>query len=144
MEYILGKAYYHKGRHYLDLSIKYLKRSLDHGYEAEDSYKYLGLAYSELGMYKEGVVYFLKSLDKKPDDMLYLALGQTYYKMEDDQTSEKYLLLALKTLMIFLLNRSVDFFWVKSFSIGMIMPKLRNNIIIYSKKIGILRMHTII
>ncbi len=115
VEYILGKAYYHKGRHYLDLSIKYLKRSLDHGYEAEDSYKYLGLAYSELGMYKEGVVYFLKSLDKKPDDMLYLALGQTYYKMEDDQTSEKYLLLALKNTHDFPIEQKCRFLLGKIF-----------------------------
>ncbi len=95
VEYILGKAYYNKGRYFLDLSIKYMKQSLADGYSADDSYKYLGLAYSELGLYSDGIKYFLDALKDNNDDLLNLVIGQTYYKMGDDVNAEKYLLTAL-------------------------------------------------
>ena len=109
VEYILGKAYYNKGRYYLDLSIEYLKKSIDAGFLQEDSYKYLGMAYGELGMYKKATTYFLKALAEKPDDMLYLVLGQTYYKMEDEVTSEKYLLEALSSTHDFSIEQKSRF-----------------------------------
>ena len=109
VEYILGKAYYSKGRYFLDLSIKYMKESLDDGYLADDSYKYLGLAYSELGLYDEGVKYFQKALEGNPDDLLYLVLGQTYYKMNDDEDAENYLKKALSMTENFSSEQKIRF-----------------------------------
>ncbi len=109
VDYILGKAYYNKGRYYLDLSIEYLKKSIDAGFIQDDSYKYLGMAYGELGMYKNAIGYFLKALAVKPDDMLYLVLGQTYYKMEDSSTSERYLKDALENTHDFSIEQKSRF-----------------------------------
>lgn len=61
-DYVLGKAYYHRGGQYLDLSVRYLKRSLERGHEASDVRTYLGLAYAELGMHDESVVWFERAL----------------------------------------------------------------------------------
>ena len=47
VDYILGKIYYKKGMFYIDLSIKYLEDSIKEGYVGEDTYEYLGLAYSK-------------------------------------------------------------------------------------------------
>jgi tetratricopeptide (TPR) repeat protein len=47
--YILGKSYYHKGKYFADLSIKFLEMAKEEGFEAVDLYEYLGLAYSSLG-----------------------------------------------------------------------------------------------
>ncbi len=115
VEYILGKAYYSKGRYFLDLSIKYMEQSINDGLINDDSYKYLGLAYSELGLYNEGVDYFLKALESKPDDMLYLVLGQTYYKMNDDEKAESYLEKALTMTEKFSSEQKIRFILGKIF-----------------------------
>ena len=41
--YVLGKAYHFKGKYYTDLTIRYLKESIDLGYIGDDTYEYLGL-----------------------------------------------------------------------------------------------------
>ena len=46
--YALGKAYYHRGYFYYDLAVRYLEASLKFGYDAVDTYEYLGLAYAGL------------------------------------------------------------------------------------------------
>ena len=115
VEYILSKAYYNKGRYFLDLSIEYMKKSIADGYIADDSYKYLGLAYSELGLYSEGVAYFLNALGDQSDDLLFLALGQTYYKMDDDQNAEKYLEMALDITDSFSVEQKIRFLLGKIF-----------------------------
>ncbi len=109
VEYILGKVYYNKGRYYLDLSIEYFKKSLKDGLIGDDTYKYLGMAYGELEMYKEAINYFFKALKMKPDDMLFLVLGQTYYKMGDSVTSEKYLMKTLTNTTDFVIDQKARF-----------------------------------
>jgi len=109
VEYILGKVYYNKGRYFLDLSIEYFKKSLEDGLIGDDTYKYLGMAYGELEMYKEAINYFFKALKIKPDDMIFLVLGQTYYKMGDSVTSEKYLLKALTNTTDFVIDQKARF-----------------------------------
>jgi len=97
VNYVLGKAYYHKGRFYMDEAIKYLEKSINLGFINDDSYKYLGLSYSELGFYKKGIEYFLKALKDNNDDMLLLVIGQTYHKLGDTVNSELYLKRAIET-----------------------------------------------
>ncbi len=90
VEYILGKAYFQKGHFYYDLSIQYLQSSIDHGYVKEDSYEYLGLAYSQLQDYEKSIEYFLKAAEKNPTDLLYLTLAQSYVKTGDYDQAELY------------------------------------------------------
>ncbi|MEA1911706.1 MAG: tetratricopeptide repeat protein [Spirochaetota bacterium] len=96
VNYILGKSYYHKGRFYIDQAIYHLKKSIEFGYINEDTYKYMGLCYSELGFYEEGIEYFLKSIADVKDDMLLLVIGQTYHKLGDNINSELYLKRAIE------------------------------------------------
>lgn len=96
VNYILGKSYYHKGRYYMDQAIYHIERSIELDYLNDDSYKYLGLCYSELGLYEEGIQYFLKAINNENDDMLLLVLGQTYHKLGDDLNSEVYLKRAIE------------------------------------------------
>ena len=95
LEYILGKAYYQKGKFYLDLSSKYLEESINSGYIGEDTYEYLGLVYSSLGDYSRSAEYYLEALERSPSDTLYLVLAQTYYQMDDILQAEEYLVWAL-------------------------------------------------
>lgn len=61
--YVLAKAYYHKGETYMDQAIRYMKRSIEQGYQAADSQSYLGLAYASLGNYEESVHWFLQAIE---------------------------------------------------------------------------------
>ena len=81
IHYVLGKTYYHKGRFYLDLAVHHLKRAVESEYSAADLYRYLGLALGEMGNYEESINYFLTAAEEKPDAILYMTIGQTYYKM---------------------------------------------------------------
>ncbi|MFW6208250.1 MAG: tetratricopeptide repeat protein [Spirochaetota bacterium] len=82
VHYVLGKTYYHKGRFYIDLAIEHLEKSLEFGYQGSDTNRYLGLAYSELGEHESGVEYFLKATESNPDPVLYMTIGQSYYKLK--------------------------------------------------------------
>lgn len=95
--YVLGKAYYHKGRYYSDLALHYLHASMDAGYEGEDSLEYLGLAYGEIEKYSDSLHYFVQAVEKRPSDILYLTIGQTYDKMDLDSEAESYLLRAISS-----------------------------------------------
>ncbi len=81
IHYVLGKTYYHKGRFFLDLSVHHLKRAAELDYSAADLYRYLGLALGEMGNYEESIDYFLTAAEEQPDAILYMTIGQTYYKM---------------------------------------------------------------
>ncbi|MBP5739779.1 MAG: tetratricopeptide repeat protein [Spirochaetia bacterium] len=78
--YVLGKAYYHLGYFYCDLSIKYLTEALDHHCESKDIYEYLGLAYSKLDMWSHAIENFEKSMEVNPSDVLTLTIAQEYIK----------------------------------------------------------------
>jgi tetratricopeptide (TPR) repeat protein len=92
VDYILGKAYYHKGKYYYDLTLKYLQSALAAGYQREDIYDYLGLAATQLDLLEEGLEYFQRALEIKPTDLLLLTMGQTYLKLEQGREAEEYLL----------------------------------------------------
>lgn len=96
VNYILGKSYYHKGRYYLDQAIYHIDKSISLGYINVDTYKYLGLSYSELGFYEMGIQYFLKAENNEKNDMLLLVIGQTYYKLGDTNNSQLYLKRAIE------------------------------------------------
>src|SRR6056297_2215628 len=62
-DYVLAKAYYHKGDEYVDLSVRYMERSLENGYVATDSRTYLGLGYARLGQYEASVAWLERAIE---------------------------------------------------------------------------------
>ncbi|RKX78458.1 MAG: hypothetical protein DRP87_06230 [Spirochaetes bacterium] len=95
IQYTLGKSYFHKGKFYLDLAVRYFEGSLTKNYKGKDTYEYLGLALSSLGKYEESIKYFLKAIQENPSGLLYLTLAQTYYKLDNIDASEEYLIRAI-------------------------------------------------
>ncbi len=92
IDYVLGKAYYHKGKYYSDLSIKYLEKSLSENYEGKDTYEYLGLAYAELGRKEKSAECFETAAEKNPSDVLFFILAQVYIDLGNFEKAEEYLL----------------------------------------------------
>jgi tetratricopeptide (TPR) repeat protein len=78
VEYLLGRAYFQKGRYYYDLSVKYLSQSLEKGYEGADTHEYLGMAYLRLEQMPDALRHFEVALAQQPSDLLYLSVGQIY------------------------------------------------------------------
>lgn len=94
-EYVLGKAYFNKGKYYYDLSIASMEKSLASGYAQKDSHEYIGQAYTQLGEYEKGMEYFLTALKEDSGDLLLLTIGQTYYQMKRSSDAVEYLLRTL-------------------------------------------------
>jgi len=92
INYILGKSYYHKGRFYTDLCIKYLEKAVTEGEHGEDIFEYIGLAYSDLENYEKSAEYFIQAAEIRPSDLLYITLSQTYIKLGDNIKAEEYLI----------------------------------------------------
>lgn len=90
IHYILGKAYFHKGKFYADLAIENLLEAVKEDFHADDINEYLGLAYSLISRYKDASGYFLKAVETKPSDGLLWTLGQTYYQMGDMEKAVLY------------------------------------------------------
>ncbi|MDA3811433.1 MAG: tetratricopeptide repeat protein [Spirochaetaceae bacterium] len=97
INYILGKAYLHKNYYYSDLAVFHLKKSIDDGFINEDSYEYIGQAYSLLGDFDNSIKYYLKALEKNATDMLYLKISEDYIKNRMYDDSEKYLKLMIES-----------------------------------------------
>ncbi|MFQ3619940.1 MAG: tetratricopeptide repeat protein [Spirochaetales bacterium] len=92
INYVLGKAYFHKGVAYYDLSAKYLEEALQKGFFQNDTYEYLGLAYLNLSDLEQALKYFHLALERNPSDILLLTLGQTYDQQGQKEKAEEYLL----------------------------------------------------
>ena len=95
IRYILGKAYYHKGKFYVDLAIRYLEEAMAMGYLGDDTFEYLGLAYSAIGSYKESADYFLNAVEQNNTDIRMLTLAQVYTNIGEDSSAEEYLIRTL-------------------------------------------------
>jgi tetratricopeptide (TPR) repeat protein len=91
IHYILGKAYFHKGKFFADLAIEHLKKAQDLGYTASDINEYLGLSYSLVGRYSEAADQFLDAVGKTPSDLLLWTLGETYFQMQQMDKAIVYL-----------------------------------------------------
>jgi tetratricopeptide (TPR) repeat protein len=95
IDYVLGKAYFAKGKYYYDSAISSMESSIDGGYVQKDSYEYIGFAWSQLGDYSKAIDAFLLALKDDPGDMLLLTIGQTYYQMKRTSDAVDYLLRTL-------------------------------------------------
>ena len=94
-EYVLGKAYFNKGKYYYDLAITSMQSSVARGYVQKDSYEYIGQAYSQLGDYAKAIDAFLQAMKDDDGDLLLLTIGQTYYQMKRTSDAVDYLLRTL-------------------------------------------------
>jgi len=95
INYILGKAYFHKGKFYADLAISHLLKARELGYNASDMNEYLGMSYSLVARFGEASDYFLKAVEKTPSDLLLWTLGQTYFQMQRNDDAVRYLRLSI-------------------------------------------------
>ena len=93
--YVLGKAYYHRGAPYADLSAFYLERALSDGYDADDTRQYLGLAYSELGEYETSAAWFAEALQQSDSrdeaDSLRINAAESLTAMGAYDSAQSYL-----------------------------------------------------
>jgi tetratricopeptide (TPR) repeat protein len=94
-DYVLAKAYFHKGKFTYDLAVTYMESALARGFVQKDSYEYLGLSYTQLGDFEKGITNFLKALQEEQSDLLLLTIGQSYYQMKRTAEAVDYLLRAL-------------------------------------------------
>ncbi len=94
-EYVLGKAYFNKGKYYYDLAITSMESSLARGYVQKDSHEYLGQAWNQLGDNEKAMEEFLTALKDDSGDLLLLTIGQTYYQMKRYSDAVDYLLRTL-------------------------------------------------
>ncbi len=96
--YVLGKAYLYKGRYYADLSVKYLKKAMEAGYENQDSYEFLGEAYSYMGDFDQSIYYYEQALEKFQSDRLYLKIAEDSFKFREyDKAASYYITLIDRT-----------------------------------------------
>ncbi len=95
--YILGKAYLHKDYYYSDLAVFYLEKSVKSGYINDDSYEYLGQAYSLLGDHNNSLKYYLLAGENNSTDFLYLKISEDYIKNSMYDKGEEYLKLMIET-----------------------------------------------
>ncbi len=90
IRYVLGKAYFQRGRYYADSAIQELSKARDLGFEASDLDEHLGLAAAELGEYRDSIVYLSRSLTSSPSDLLLLAIARSYSELDEYGSAEAY------------------------------------------------------
>jgi tetratricopeptide (TPR) repeat protein len=101
--YVLGKAYYDKGRGYADLAVHYLEKAREAGFAARDIPQYLGLAYGTMGDYRNSVEAFSLVLNEEasagpsasPSDILLLSTAKAYRALEENDQAGAYLIRCL-------------------------------------------------
>lgn len=95
LEYMLGKCYFYKNTistyYYSELAEKYLLKSEEHGYKADDISEYLGLCYASLGQPEKSIQYFAESLSIRESDSLLLSIAEQYYNMKQYSAAKGYL-----------------------------------------------------
>lgn len=95
VKYMLGKAYFYKNTvtsyYYADLSLKYLKESIEDGYKADDTSEYMGLCYAALGEHTEAIASFTEALLTRESSALLLSIADEYYKAHQSTVAKQYL-----------------------------------------------------
>lgn len=89
--YVLGKAYYHRGHLYYDLSIDSLRRAQEAGLDPLDSYEYLALASRSMGQIDAAVAYLQTAIELSTDPIYPLTLGETLVEVGDFVAAEPHL-----------------------------------------------------
>ena len=91
--YVLGKAYHYMGESYADLVIKYLEKSRELSYYADDISEYLGIAYALIGDYRSSVAAFADVLHsgENPSGLLLFHIAKSYLALGDTEMARAYL-----------------------------------------------------
>ena len=82
VHYVLAKSYFHLGEFYYDATVYHMNRAIELGFEGQDSYEYLALAYDGLEMHAESIESYQKAIAIEPGDLLYAGLADTYMRHE--------------------------------------------------------------
>ncbi|MFW5775691.1 MAG: tetratricopeptide repeat protein [Spirochaetota bacterium] len=93
-DYVLAKAYYHKGEEYLDLSARYMERAITGGLEAPDSRTYLGMAYARLENFESSIRWFEEAIAySEPDEIntVRIKAAESYVELERYETARRLL-----------------------------------------------------
>jgi len=90
VDYILGKTYLLKGRHWADLAIKYLQASFNSGYKSDDSLEFMGRAYSMLGDVENALFWYELAAETHPTDRLLITLGDEAFKLGRYESAVEY------------------------------------------------------
>ncbi len=88
---VLGKAYFYKGKFYMDLSILYIEKAIKDGYIDDSTYEHLGLAYKHIGRYDESIFYLKKISGEKRSDFILFELAKVYLKKKKIREAGKLL-----------------------------------------------------
>lgn len=98
LEYVLGKAYYHKGDDYTDLAARYLLLARAGGYVADDLGEYLALAYESLGEGEKAIAELEAVPGATESPAMLLRLARSYYTLGRIAKGDEYVarVLALK------------------------------------------------
>lgn len=123
IHYVLGKAYHFKGKYYADLTINNLLDAERLGYIGDDSYEYLGLAYSGLAEYEKSAESFLRAVGQSPTDMRYLALAQAYLNNGKADEAEEFLIRTLNKTQDVTVEQKARFLLGKIFLDSDQLPK---------------------
>lgn len=104
-DYVLGKAYFHRGDPYMDLAVFHLERALEAGHLSADARVYLGLGYAELGDYTASVARFEEAVtdaaqraDEDSVNEIRLQLAESYTAAGEYESAEATLEEAIRTL----------------------------------------------
>jgi tetratricopeptide (TPR) repeat protein len=104
LQYVLGKAYYHKGAGYEDLALQYLEEARDLSWGASDIPEHLGLLYAAVQDYRASVEAFSQALNPQaeaggegeggeaiPPEHLLLAMARSYIALDEPENATAYL-----------------------------------------------------
>ena len=91
LDYVLAKAYFHKGSMWLDLSTSYMETALMAGYSAPDSYEYLAMAYASLGVIEKSLNAFKIAMKTNKGPLLKVAAANEFLVAKQGQEAEQLL-----------------------------------------------------
>lgn len=100
IRYVLGKAYYAKGKDYADLAVKYLEEAGELSFNAADYNEYLGLSFAAIKNYQKSIEAFTASLNPasgEDSDLLLLHIAQSYIGLEEWEAAKAYLIRCTET-----------------------------------------------
>ncbi len=100
-DYVLAKAYYHRGDEYVDLTVSYMERALQHGYDAPDSRTYLALAFAILGDHQQSIRWFEEALvhaDPADRSAIRIRAADSYLELSRYADARNTLLRAIQDL----------------------------------------------
>jgi tetratricopeptide (TPR) repeat protein len=96
VRYVLGKAYYYKGRYWADESVKYLEEARTayqkSGGVPDDMAEYLGLVYAQVKNWRKSVENWTEALNPAmQQDLLLLNIARAYRELDENDQARAYL-----------------------------------------------------